>query len=140
MVSQWQVIELKKIDRDTRPLQKAWFPYDHWQSFTNAGIAIKLVSVRSDHMNQIFFFASRDHQRSQRLSKIAGIESESISAIVAIVNDRQRSQRFMENTSAAIAAIATIIRKSKDGDCKYRKDRSDRACLAILTFPATVGK
>ena len=39
---------------------------------------------------------------------IAGIESESISAIVAIVNDRQRSQKLMETTSAATAAIVTI--------------------------------
>ena len=46
-------------------------------------------------------FAS-DRQRSQRLRTtatitIAGIESESISAIVAIVNDRQRSQKVNGN-------------------------------------------
>ena len=48
-----------------------------------------------------FHFAS-DHQRSQLLPTIAtimiaGIESESISAIVAIVNDRQRSQKVNGN-------------------------------------------
>ena len=48
-----------------------------------------------------FHFAS-DRQRSQRLPTIAtitiaGIESESISAIVAILNDRQRSQKVNGN-------------------------------------------
>ena len=48
-----------------------------------------------------FHFAS-DHQGSQRLSTIAtitiaGIKSESISAIVAIVNDCQRSQKVNGN-------------------------------------------
>ena len=48
-----------------------------------------------------FHFAS-DRQRSQRLPTIAmimiaGIESESISAIVAIVNDCQRSQKVNGN-------------------------------------------
>ena len=47
-----------------------------------------------------FHFAS-NHQRSQRLPTIAtitiaGIESESISAIVAIVNDRQWSQKVTQ--------------------------------------------
>ena len=49
-----------------------------------------------------FHFASArasDCQRSQRLPTItiAGTESESISAIVAIVNDRQRSQQVNVN-------------------------------------------
>ena len=58
------------------------------------GIASKLFSDRSDHMEtKIFLFVS-DHQRSQRLPKITGIESESISVIVMIVKDCQRSQRF----------------------------------------------
>ena len=48
------------------------------------------------------FRFSSDRQRSQRLPTIAtitvaGIESESISAIVAIVNDRQRSQKVNGN-------------------------------------------
>ena len=48
-----------------------------------------------------FYFAS-DLQRSQQLPMIAkimiaGIESESISAIVVIVNDRQRSQKLNGN-------------------------------------------
>ena len=46
-----------------------------------------------------FHFTS-DHKRSQRLPSIATITiagTESVSAIVAIVNDRQRSQRFNGN-------------------------------------------
>ena len=48
-----------------------------------------------------FHFAS-DRQRSQRLPTIAtitiaGIESESISAIVAIVNDRERSSAIAKS-------------------------------------------
>ena len=48
----------------------------------------------------------------------------------------------MENTSAAIAAIATIpaiIRKSKHRDCNDCKDRRDRECPAISTVPAIYG-
>ena len=60
-----------------------------------------------------FHFAS-DRQRSQRLPTIAmitiaGIESESISAIVAIVNDHQRSQKVNGNHQ-----------------CSDRSDRNDR--------------
>ena len=59
-----------------------------------------------------FYFAS-DRQRSQRLPTIAtitiaGIDLESISAILAIVNDRQRSQRFNGNHLCSDSAIATI--------------------------------
>ena len=62
-----------------------------------------------------FNFAS-DRQRSQRLPTIAtitiaGIESESISAIVAIVNDRQRSKKVNGNHQCS--------------DCSDRKDPSD---------------
>ena len=62
-----------------------------------------------------FHFAS-DRQRSQRLPTIAtitiaGIESESISAIVAIVNDRQRSQKVNGNHQCS--------------DCSDRNDRND---------------
>ena len=62
-----------------------------------------------------FHFAS-DHQRSQRLPTtatitIAGIESESISAIIAIVNDRQRSQKDNGNHQCS--------------DCSDRNDRND---------------
>ena len=62
-----------------------------------------------------FHFAS-DRQRSQRLPTIAtitiaGIESESISAIVAIVNDRQRSQKGNGNHQCS--------------DCSDRNDRND---------------
>ena len=61
-----------------------------------------------------FHFAS-DRQRSQRLPTIAtitiaGIESESISAIVAIVNDRQRSQKVNGNQCS---------------DCSDRNDHND---------------
>ena len=62
-----------------------------------------------------FHFAS-DRQRSQRLPTIAtitiaGIESESISAIVAIVNDRQRSQKVNGDHQCS--------------DCSDRNDRND---------------
>ena len=57
-----------------------------------------------------FHFAS-DRQRSQRLPTIAGIESESISAIVAIVNDRRRSQKVNGNHQCS--------------DCSDRNDRND---------------
>ena len=49
----------------------------------------------------------------------------------------------MEITSAAIVAIAritAIIRKSKHSNCNDRKDRSDRACPAILPIPAIIWK
>ena len=57
-----------------------------------------------------------DRQRSQRLPTIAkitiaGIESESISAIGAIVNDRQRSQKVNGNHQCS--------------DCSDRNDRND---------------
>ena len=55
----------------------------------------------------MFLFVS-DHQRSQRLPKTGGIESETISAIVSIVKDRQRSQRFNGNRSTGIATIVKI--------------------------------
>ena len=63
-----------------------------------------------------FHFVS-DRQRSQRLPTIAtitiaGIESESISAIVAIVNDRQRSQKVNGNHQCC-------------SDCSDRNDRND---------------
>ena len=85
-----------------------------------------------------FHFAS-DRQRSQRLPTnptitIAGTESESISAIVEIVNDRQRSKQVNGTTSSAIAAIVTIpaiIWKSQHSDCNDRDDQSDRMCPAI---------
>ena len=56
LVSQWRVTELKEIDRNTRQLQNAWFPYDRCRSFTIAGIASKLFRDRSDHMKQNFPF------------------------------------------------------------------------------------
>ena len=95
---------------------KAWFPYDRWRSLTIAGIASKVFSDRNDHMEKNFHFAS-DRQRSQRLPTIAtitiaGIESESISAIVAIVNDRQRSQKVNGNHHQC-------------SDCSDRNDPSD---------------
>ena len=87
-------------------VSKAWFPYDRWRSLTIAGIANKAFSDRNDHMETKFSFCQRsptipatannpsDCQQSQRLPTIAtitiaGIKSESISAIIAIVNDRQ---------------------------------------------------
>ena len=96
-------------------LNKAWFPYDRWRSFTIAGIASKLFSDRNDHMETKCHFAS-DRQRSQRppmiaTITIAGIESESIFAIVAIVNDRQRSQKVNGNHQCS--------------DCSDRNDCND---------------
>ena len=63
-----------------------------------------------------FHFAS-DRQQSQRLPTIAtitiaGIESEFISVIVAIVNDRQRSQKVNGNHQCS--------------DCSDRNDPRDR--------------
>ena len=83
---------------------KAWFPYDHWRSLTFAGIASKVFSDRNDHMETKFSFC----QRLPMIATItiAVIESESISAIV---NDCQRSQKVNGSTSAATAAIVTIL-------------------------------
>ena len=90
---------------------------------------------------QNFHFAS-DRQRSQRLPTIAtftiaGIESESISAIVSDCNE------LMETISAAIAAIVTIpaiIWKSEHSDRNDRDDRSDHMRPAIVTIPAIIWK
>ena len=80
---------------------KAWFPYDHWRLVTITGIISKVFSNFNDHMETKFSF-SNDHQQSQQLPTItmitiAGIELESISAIVAIVNNHQRSQKVNGN-------------------------------------------
>ena len=88
-----------------------------------------------------FHFAS-DRQRSQRLPTIAtitiaGIESKSISAIVTILNDRQRSQQ--------------VNRKHQNSDCSDHNDRSDPSDRsyenhstasgpAIWTIPAIIWK
>ena len=82
LVSQWRVTELKKVDRDTRQLQNAWFPYDRCRSFTITGIASKLFSDRSDHMETKFSFL------------LAITNDPSDWSISAIVKDRQRSQRL----------------------------------------------
>ena len=66
LASQWQVTELKNIDRDTRPLRSAWFAYDRWRSFAIAGIASKLLIV-AIIWKQNF---------PCRLPKIVGIEPE----------------------------------------------------------------
>ena len=122
---------------------KTWFPYDRWRSFTIAGIASKLFSVRSDHMETKFSFLpaiTNDPSDCQ----VAGVESESISAIVTIVKDRQRlqrskrSQRPYGNQRIAIATIlkiAAIVRV-------LRSQRSQRfygnQSSAIVTIPAIV--
>ena len=70
LVSQWRVTELKKIDRDTRQLQNAWFPYDRCRSFTIVGIASKLFSDRSDHIETKLSFLlaiTNDPSDCQRL-------------------------------------------------------------------------
>ena len=63
------------------------------------------------YRKQIFILPASDHQRSQRLptiatNTIAGIESESISMILATVSDRNDSK---EITDAAIGTITAII-------------------------------
>ena len=70
------------------------------------GSLVKCSAIVTIIWKPNFHFAS-DRQRSQRLptiatTMIAGIESESISTIVAIVSDRKK---LMETTSAATAAI-----------------------------------
>ena len=77
------------------------------------GSLVKCSAIVTIIWKPNFHFAS-DRQRSQRLPTIAtitiaGIESESISTIVAIVNDRQRRKKLMETTSAATAAIVMIV-------------------------------
>ena len=71
---------------------------DHSRSL---GSLVKCSAIVTIIWKPNFHFAS-DRQRSQRLPTIAtimiaGIESESISAIVAIVNDHQRSQKVNGN-------------------------------------------
>ena len=95
-----------------------------------------------------FHFAS-DHKRSQRLITIetiaiAEIESETISAISAIVNDPQRSQQFNGNHQCNDCSdrndhsdLREIIWKSQHND---RKDCSDHVCSPILTIPAIIWK
>ena len=87
---------------------KAWFPYNRWRSFTIAGITSKLFSDRNNHIETKFLFCQRSLM-TPRLPTIAEIESESISTIIAIMNDRQRLQRINGNHQ-----------------CSYRKDCSDR--------------
>ena len=65
------------------------------------GLLVKCSAIVTIIWKPNFHFAS-DRQRSQRLPTIAmimiaGIESESISAIVAIVNNHQRSQKVSGN-------------------------------------------
>ena len=61
LVSQSQVTELKKSNlTDIVGVTKACrFPYDRWRSFTIAGIATKLFSDRSDHIETKFSFCPR---------------------------------------------------------------------------------
>ena len=66
-------------------LSLAWFPYDRWRSL---GSLVKCSAIVTIIWKPNFHFAS-DRQRSQRLPTIAtitiaGIESESISAIVIV--------------------------------------------------------
>ena len=76
------------------------------------GSLVKCSAIVTIIWKPNFHFAT-DRQLSQRLPTIAtitiaGIESESISAIVAIVNDRQRSQKVNGNRQ-----------------CSDRSDRND---------------
>ena len=74
-----------------------------------AGIASKLFSNRNDHMETKFSYCQRLPTIATIM--IAGIGSESISAIVAVVNDRQRSQKVNGNHQCS--------------DCSDRNDPSD---------------
>ena len=79
------------------------------------GSLVKCSAIVTIIWKPNFHFAS-DRQRSQLLPTIAtitiaGIESESISAIIAIVNDRQRSQKVNGNHQCS--------------DCSDRNDRND---------------
>ena len=84
-----------------------------------------------------FHFAS-GHQLSQWLPTIAritiaGIESNSISAIVvlvAIVNDRQRSQRFNGNHQCSDCSDLSDHMEIIAERSQQSKDRSDRVCPA----------
>ena len=78
-----------------------------------AGITSKLFSDRNDHMEPNFHFAS-DRKQSQQLPMIAtimiaGIESESISAIVAIMNDHQQLQKVDGNHQCSNCSDRTTI-------------------------------
>ena len=118
-----------------------------------------------------FHFAS-DRQRSQRLPTIATItiaeiESESISAIVAIVNDRQRSQKVNGNYQCSDCSdhndpsdhMETITQRSQrswrsqrsyvscdpndpsdymESNFSICDNHSDRIFSAIATIPAIV--
>ena len=55
LVLQWQVTELKRLT-EVLGSENGWFPYDHCRSFMIAGIANKLFSDRSDHMETKFSF------------------------------------------------------------------------------------
>ena len=79
------------------------------------GSLVKCSAIVTIIWKPNFYFAS-DRQQSQRLPMIAkimiaGIESETISAIVAIVNDRQQSQKVNGNHQCS--------------DCSNRNDRND---------------
>ena len=79
------------------------------------GLLVKCSAIVMIIWKPNFHFAS-DHQQSQRLPTIAtimiaGIESESISAIVAIMNDCQQLQKVNGNHQCS--------------DCSDRNDPSD---------------
>ena len=139
--------ELKTIDRDTRLLQNAWFPYDRCQSFTIAGIAIVNCSATVAIIWKQFSFC----QRSPAIPATAKDRWDRIRVYLRDRNDREGlsvhdRNDLMNNTRAAIAAIASItvipaiIPKSKHKDCNDREDRSDRACPAISTIPTILWK
>ena len=68
---------------------------------------------------------------------IAGIESESISAIVAIMNDRQRSQKVNGNHQCSDCSDHNDCNDPSDhmetiaSDRNDHDDHSDRMCSAI---------
>ena len=67
LVDQWiPRSENERADIISKFLDKSWFSYDRWRSFTIAGIASKLFSDRSDHMETKFSSCKRS-QRSRSL-------------------------------------------------------------------------
>ena len=77
---------------------------------------------------------------------IAGIESESISAIVAIMDNHQRSQKVNGNHQCSDSSdrngrdVPAIIWKPKHIGRNDRDDHSNRMCPAIRTIPVTIRK
>ena len=84
-----------------------WFPYNHWQSFTIAGITSKLFSDCNDHTETKFSFC----QRSPTIPATAHDRNDHDcwDGIRAYLCDNSDRNKLMETTSAAIAVIVMIV-------------------------------